>query len=106
MNIKFSYLYRDASNYKQFHEVVFENSGNIPFEVIQSIIISNLIDECWFVAKDWHLPDLHFKEYEWDDQIDHDCHEFSGIEETTDTGSLQTPIEDFIKMIKDRQPIT
>jgi len=100
MNIKLSYLYRDASNYKQFHEVVFTNSGNIPFKEIQSIIRSSLIDECWFVAKDWKLPDMHFKEYEWDEQRDHQWHELESIEETAEVETVETSIKDFLEVIR------
>ena len=27
---------------------------------------------------------MHFKEYDWDDEIDHDWYEFSGMEEKND----------------------
>jgi hypothetical protein len=100
MNIKFAYLYRDSSNYKQYNEVVFANSNELPLEQIKRIIISNLIDGSWFIAKDWYLPDMHFKEYDWDYEIDHDWYEFSSIEETSDTPTAQQSIEDFIERIK------
>jgi hypothetical protein len=99
MNIKFAYLYRDASNYKQYNEVVFANPNELPLEQIQRIITSNLIDGSWFIAKDWHLPDMHFKEYDWDDETDYDWHEFSGIEKTTDPATPKLLIEDFIGRI-------
>lgn len=99
MNIKFTYLYRDASNYKQHHEVVFANPNEIALEEIQTTIKSKLIDECWFIARDWNLPDMHFKEYDWDDKTDHEWHEYQCIKETTDAGTAQT-IEDFIEVIK------
>lgn len=31
MNIKFTYLYRDAAHYKQYHEVVLANPNEIQF---------------------------------------------------------------------------
>lgn len=99
MNIKFSYLYRDASNYKQYHEVVFANPHELVLEEIQTTIKSRLIDECWFIARDWNLPDMHFKEYDRDNDTDHDWHEFQCIEETTEPITAQT-IEDFIEVIK------
>jgi len=82
MNIKFTDLYRDAANYKQYYEIIFANSNELPIQKIQSAITKNLIDGNWFIAKDWNLPDIHFKEYDWDDEIDHSWHEFMGIEET------------------------
>ena len=103
MNIKLSYLYRDASNYKQFHEVVFANPNNIPFKEILPLIRSRLIDECWFIAKDWNLPDMHFKEYNWDEEIDHEWHELEFIEETTDAEAQSISIEDFLEII--RRPV-
>jgi len=65
----------------------------------QSGITKNLIDENWFIAKDWNLPDMHFKEYDWDDETDHYCHEFSGIEETNDIPTVQQSIEELIERI-------
>jgi hypothetical protein len=103
MNIKLSYLYRDASNYKRFNEVVFRNPNAITFDEIHSIIRSKLIDGCWFVAKDWNLPDMHFQEYEWNNEVDHEWHELELIEETKDPVTLQTPIDDFLKTITSKE---
>ena len=50
MNIKFTYLYRDASNYKQHNEVVVANPNELPIEKIQSASTENLIDENWFIS--------------------------------------------------------
>lgn len=99
MNIKFSYLYKDGSNYKQYHQIVFASSGQSTLGEIQTILRSNLIDECWFIAKDWHLPDMHFKEYLWDTKVDHEWHEFDYVEETTDAKTVKPSIEAFIKLI-------
>jgi hypothetical protein len=38
MNIKFTYLYRDAANYKQYNELVFANPNELPIQKIQSAI--------------------------------------------------------------------
>jgi hypothetical protein len=99
MNIKFCYLYRDASNYKQFNEIVFANPNQIPSDKIQAIIRSKLIEECWFIAKDWNVPDLHFKEYSWDNDLDHEWHEFDCVEETTEAKTVHTSIDEFIERI-------
>ena len=72
MNIKFSCQYRDGANYKQPNEIIFANPNLIALEEIQKIIKSSLIDECWFIAKQWNVPDIHFKKYTWDSEIDHD----------------------------------
>lgn len=96
MNIKFSYLYRDGANYKQFNEVVFSNPNNLPMNKIEATIKKRLIDSQWFVAKDWDLPDMHFKEHGWDSDIDHDWHEFEVIEETSEKVTEENSIEDFL----------
>lgn len=52
MNIKLSYLYRDASNYKQFNEIVFPNPNQISLEDILTIIKCKLIEGTWFIARE------------------------------------------------------
>ena len=99
MNIKFSYLYRDGANYKYFNEVVFSNPNEIPLEKIDAIIRANLIDGCWFVAKEWNLPDMHYKEYAWDNDIDHGWHEFEFVEETDKLESEAVLIDEFLRQI-------
>ena len=99
MNVAFSYLYRDASNYKQFNEIVFSNPRQIPLEKIDSFIRANLISGCWFVAKDWNLPDLHFKEYPWDSDIDHGWHEFEFVEEMQKLESEAVFIDELLQQI-------
>lgn len=96
MNIKFSYLYRDGANYKNFNEVVFLNPDGIGLEEIKSIIKKRLVDGCWFIVKDWNLPDLHFKEYPWDNSIDHEWHEFESVEETEAAPTQALPIHKFL----------
>ena len=99
MNIKLSYLYRDGSNYKQYHQIVFDNPSQRTLEEIQTIIRNNLIDECWFIAKDWQVPDMHFKKYSWDTKVDHEWHEFDCVEETADGKTVELSIEAFIKLV-------
>lgn len=99
MNIKFSYLYRDGSNYKQFNEIVFSNPRQIPLEKIDSFIRANLISGFWFIAKDWNLPCLNFREYAWDDKIDHGWHEFESVKVTMEIADQGRYIEKFLRLI-------
>jgi hypothetical protein len=99
VNIKFSYLYRDGANYKQFNQVVFNNPSNLTVEEIAATIKKQLIDSQWFVAKDWGMPDIHFKEFAWDSDIDHDWHEFELVEETSQKVMEENSIEDFLFLI-------
>jgi hypothetical protein len=38
MDIKFTYVYRDAGNYKQYNQVVFANANELLIQQIQSAI--------------------------------------------------------------------
>ena len=99
MNIKFSYLYRDAGNYKNYGEVVFHNPNDLSFKEIEGLIRSKLIEGQWFVVKDWNLPDLHFDRY--DEDLDHGWHEFEGISYTNDPVNSDISLEYFIKLIQE-----
>jgi len=81
MNIKITYLYRDAANYKSWNEEVFSNTSDIPLEKIKTVVHSLLQDGEYFNAKEWGLKDLHFEN--WDEEIDHAMHELHCIEETS-----------------------
>jgi hypothetical protein len=96
MNLKFAYLYRDGANYKNFNEVIFSNPNSRSVKDVESLIKMALIDEAWFVAKDWNLPDIHFKEYPWDPETDHEWHEFEFIQETLERVTENISIEDFL----------
>lgn len=96
-NIKFNYLYRDGSNYKNYRSIVFGNPNCIPIHQIENTILTNLIDGEFFYAEKWDLPILFFEELNCDD---HGFHEFKSIELTTDRYDNIT-IEEFIfKIVK------
>ena len=96
-NIKLSYLYRDSANYKNHSSIIFNNPTNIALAEIEAAIRSKLIDDTWFYADKWNLPDLHSGK--WDNAIDHTWHEFDGIEFTDEKG--ENNIEDLVRAIKD-----
>ena len=73
-NIKFNYRYRDGANYKNFGFVIFDNPDGVSIEVVDSIIKSKLIDETWFYADQWHLPELYLTTF--DSKRDPTWHEF------------------------------
>lgn len=100
MNIKLLYLYRDAGNYKNFGEVVFGNAARLPVELVYSVVRRHLIEESWFAADRWGLPDLHFKEYGWDSALDHGWHELEGIEATDDVATGGEDVAVFLERVK------
>jgi len=92
-NIKFSYLYRDGGNNKKFNSLVFTSRGYIDLIKFESLIRSKLIDGVWFHANIWDLPDLHFND--WDNDLDHQWHEFDGVEFTDEKQNLSYDLSEF-----------
>jgi hypothetical protein len=83
-NIKLSYLYRDAANYKNHSFIILNNPTNIELAEIENLIHQKLIDDTWFYVDKWNLPDLHLGK--WDNEIDHTWHEFDGFDLQTKQG--------------------
>ncbi len=100
MNIKLTYLYRDGANYKQFNEVVFCNPEKILLEEVEETIIASLIDGTWFVADNWSLPNMFFKEYMWNNEVDHNWHEFECVKETEMLPTEEMAINKFLVKIR------
>ena len=96
-NILFSYLYRDGANYKNYGEVVFANPQDIEISQVEEAIGASLIDGEWFHAKPWQLPDLHFEK--WDEEIDHQLHEFESVTHTTAPPTDSRTIAQFLQSI-------
>ena len=94
MNIRFSYLYRDFSNYKKFNEIVFLNPSKKSVEEISKFLKDHLIEAEWFYSSEWKVPDLHFDN--WDSEDDHFLHEFHSIEETYEQATNGNTIENFL----------
>jgi hypothetical protein len=99
MNIKFCYLYRDYSNYKKWGDTIFSNPNNLSVEKVASIAGGCLIDQLYFYASKAKLPDLHFEEY--NDQQDHEWHEFSEFQATEEIANdpHHRNIEEFLKAL-------
>jgi hypothetical protein len=96
-NIKFSYRYRDAANYKNNSFVVLNNPTGIALAEIENSIHQKLIENTWFYADKWNLPYLHFGT--WDNELDHTWHEYEGVEFTNESGYVN--LSDFLSAIKD-----
>ena len=62
-------------------------------------IRKKLIDGQWFYCRDWNLPDMHFNEFAYNSEIDHDWHEFESIEETTEDITSEMSIDDFLSVV-------
>lgn len=100
VNIKLNYLYRDAGNYKQYHQVVFVNKHTCSIDDINQRIQSMLIDKSWFVVSKWNLPDLRDRLSKYDSDLDHEWHEFESVTITTDAATFNIDILDFIDSLE------
>ena len=81
-NIRFAYLYRDASNYKLHGEVIFSNEKQFAVDDIEKQIRSFLSDGLFFIARQVHVEERFFDVVSEDD---HPWHEFVMVEATSDT---------------------
>jgi hypothetical protein len=97
-NIRFNYLHRDAGNYKIYASVIFANPGNIDLAELSALIQSKLIDQTWFYAEDWHLPDLRSETF--DDEVDPTWHEFENIEYAEEAANATIKLSDFTGWVK------
>ena len=82
MNTKLSYLYRDASNYKQWHEIVFAGQPDV------DAIKASLWEGNFFIPEAIGLPALQERfaaqGFKFPTEDDHCWHEIVDIEPTED----------------------
>jgi hypothetical protein len=96
-NIEFSYLYRDAGNYKNFNSIVFANINNVNIDSLEQLIRSKLIEGNWFYADQWLMPDLHF--HTWNN-FDHDWHEFESVTFTSKSAGFSVSLHSWMAIIQ------
>jgi hypothetical protein len=82
MNIKFEYLYRDCGNFKNYGKAVFANQHNLSAKEIHENILSIVMPEPFIRASDLGLPDLYFRDFPFDPELDHELHEYHRASET------------------------
>jgi Mg2+ and Co2+ transporter CorA len=80
-NIRFIYLYRDASNYKQHGEIILSNEKQLSIEEIDTQVRAMFSDGLFFIARQVQLEERFFAVMNEDD---HPWHEFVQVEATTD----------------------
>ena len=99
MNTKIIYLYRDASNYKQWHEVIL--TGRLsPTEIVPF-----LFEGRRFIPSLLGLPDLQerFAEdgFAFPTEDDHPWHELHTVQETSEAPNSPVSTEQFLQRLKD-----
>jgi hypothetical protein len=101
-NIRFVYMYRDASNYKQHGEVILPNETQRTIEEVDKQIHSLLSDGLFFIARQVQVEERFFAVVSEDD---HPWHEYVSVEATTDPAfdpipELQRDISKFLKELE------
>ena len=97
-NIRFSFLYRDASNYKTFSDLIFANPDAIPLDTVRAIVCSGCnVDLCFDPVK-WCIPNIRTQPY--DAELDHQWYEFESVEETGEEPTDGRTVWEFLEMVK------
>ena len=99
-NIRFVYMYRDASNYKQHGEVILPNETQRTVEEVDTQIRFLLSDGLFFIARQVQVEERFFDVVSEDD---HPWHEFVMVEATTDPAFDPVPEQqrDIINFLKE-----
>jgi len=84
LNVRFTYVYRDGANYKNWNTVIFSNPERVSLASMKARLENAFLVDGMFVADQIHIPEV-FLYPDWRiDQEDHCLHEFGSIEETPD----------------------
>lgn len=86
-NAEFEYLYRDASNYKFWGSVVFENPSTMSLEEVEERITRSLDSQELFIASQIRLPEVFPFEMGKPTEDDHCYHEFASINPTLENSN-------------------
>ncbi len=98
MNVKLTYLYRDAGNYKHWQEVVLTNGSGKSVEELTAEIRKYLHTGEFF---DQALAPVPIEiDDEYDDELDHGWLEFSRLEENGEGVTENQDISDFIASLR------
>jgi hypothetical protein len=85
-NIKFTYLYRDAGNYKKWAHIVFSNSDGLTLDSIANAMQAAFLQDGLFTAHQVRVPEVFLYSRGNATSDDHCFHEFSAVE-----ASLEVP---------------
>lgn len=102
MNIRMTYLYRDAGNYKHWYDVVFPNQSEKSAEELTKAIKKNLISGEYFEQELAPIPmDL---DEGFDEELDHSWLEFHSFEEVANDAQTSLDVWDFIQQVVLKKP--
>lgn len=97
-HIRFSFLYRDAANYKTFSDLIFANPDAIPMDTVRAIVCSGCNVDLCFDPVTWGIPNIRTQPY--DSELDHSWYEFESVEETGEEPTDGRTVREFLEMVK------
>jgi hypothetical protein len=83
-NIKFHYLYRDGSNYKNWAKVVFFDDGSLSVDAAAEALRNGFAFGELFIARQVQVPDVFLFSENSVTPDDHCFHEFHSVEVTSE----------------------
>lgn len=101
-NVKLIYLYRDASNYKAWGEVIFRNPDKLNLNEIEERLRSSFDSREYFVASQVFIPEVFLFLDDRFTEDDHFFHEFHAVEFTAEqfTDLYDRSIKTFIEQVE------
>jgi hypothetical protein len=81
-NVKFSYLYRDAGNYKKWADVVFSNPEGLSIDLVNKALKHAFMQDGLFIAHQIRIPEVFLFARGDATSDDHCFHEFGAVEPT------------------------
>jgi hypothetical protein len=101
MNIRMTYLYRDAGNYKHWYDVVFPNRFGKSVVELTAEIKKHLISGQYFAQELAPLPvDL---DNNFDEELDHSWLEFHSFKEVDEPPQVELDIMSFVDRLGTKQ---
>lgn len=83
-NLKFSYLYRDAGNYKKWADVVFSNPDGLAPEAVTKALKDAFLQDGLFIAHQIRIPETFLFNQQGATSDDHCFHELDSVEASVD----------------------
>ncbi|NUQ81348.1 MAG: hypothetical protein HUU10_07020 [Bacteroidetes bacterium] len=102
MNILVEYLYRDATNTKQFGSVVFTNPEGLDLQTIRERMRKSLIDGEYFYPDRVGIRLIYA--YAWDPEIDHTWYEFENVSHTDSAPTDPRTADQFLLELTSSHP--
>jgi hypothetical protein len=101
-NIKFSYLYRDAGNYKKWADVVFSNPEGSTPETVAKALKDAFLQDGLFIAHQIRIPQAFLFDRGDATSDDHCFHELASVEASLDApnDTYSRSITQFITEVK------